>query len=401
MQPPRIVTALAFLIVTLVSGCAPDNADADQSFWNIMTVAQAEQSEAPALALVDGSIVVAWVGTDTRGVHHDARMIGTDGLTEVVTLPLPPRQPRAQQLLPGSSGAAQLLWLDADEGGTLRLYSALISTPGLTVIRGPTTVSDQPALRYAALPEPGGGMLVAWAGGQPAEPSVTIQRIDNEGRPTEVIGHIQAANFPALLRVGSVVQLYWLSEENRAAYRTIIEGNRLQSPLRLTSSPSQAAGDLLLDLRAGTDRGFIYLFWNLARADGACETWFASGAADNPSMSPPTALKITVDTDASIETGFNSGPASRASLGDTPVCMAAPLLDSGDTLPVGVQIDLDTAILYLRDGQIMGQQVINAGAGILRPSTLLSDGDRNLYLSWSEPTAAGIADLKLARSGAR
>ncbi|MCL4247822.1 MAG: hypothetical protein KJ065_06715 [Anaerolineae bacterium] len=398
-QISLIVAVIAILLLA-TSGCS--ESDKAESAWEIMTIAQAEQSEPPALALVDDYIVTAWIGADTRGVHHDARIISENGLADPVTLPLPPRQPHAQQLIPGSNGTAHLLWLDADENGVIQLYSALIAVHSLMVIRGSTPVSQQTVLRFTALAEPGGSVLIAWAGGNPAEPGISLQRIDNEGRPTEQLGYLQAANYPTLLRANGEVYVYWLGEQDDGIYRTRIAADTLRDTERLTSSPGRAAGDRLIDMRAGTDRSYVYLFWNLARASGACETWFTTAAATAPFLLQPAPLKLSIDNARTVETGFNSGTVYGTQIGEMPICMAAPLSETGDTLAVGVQNGPDTVMVYFRDGQSVGQQVLATDTGVLlRPPVLLSDQDRNLYLAWSEPTASGVADLKLARSGAR
>ncbi|MCA9906408.1 MAG: hypothetical protein KC547_21280, partial [Anaerolineae bacterium] len=234
------------------------------------------------------------------------------------------------------------------------------------------------------------------------EPGISLQRIDNEGRPTEQLGYLQAANYPNLLRINGELYVYWLGEQDDGAYRTRITDDTLRDTLRLTSSPSLATGDRLIDLRAGADRSHVYLFWNLARASGACDTWFTTAAATAQFLPPPAPPRLASGGATTVETGFNVGFVSGAQPSEMSTCMAAPLDEIGDTLAVGVQSGANTDVAYFSDGQAIGQQVIAAETGVLlRPPVLLSDRDRNLYLAWSEPTASGVADLKLARSGAR
>jgi hypothetical protein len=143
------------VLVTLVAACTPSVTPTPtplltSSWGRIIVIGQAEQSQAPALWLQSQRIVTIWVGADEAGVHHDARVLSQAGLLERVTLPLPPVRPYAQRLIPAADNALHLLWLDAGETGETRLFSALL-TPTLDVERGPTPVSDQRTLRYAAI----------------------------------------------------------------------------------------------------------------------------------------------------------------------------------------------------------------------------------------------------------
>ena len=171
---------LIWLCLLIAAACtaAPTTTD------GAITLAQAEQGDAPAVAASAGGVVAVWVGSDDRGVHQDARRITGTQLGEVVTLPLPPTHPYDQRLIAGVGGRLHLLWLDADQAGQTNLYAALIA-PDLQVERGPVPISEGLALRYSAVTDGAGGLWVAWSGGSISESSVYLRYVDAEGRPLQ------------------------------------------------------------------------------------------------------------------------------------------------------------------------------------------------------------------------
>ena len=98
---------LCLLILCAACTAPPDSGQAAPTTaapGRAYTLAQAQQMDAPALAITADGLLAAWVGSDARGVHQDARRLSADGLDEVVTLPLPPTHPYDQSLLPGDNG---------------------------------------------------------------------------------------------------------------------------------------------------------------------------------------------------------------------------------------------------------------------------------------------------------
>ena len=149
----RCFVSLLILCLICVSETASSQPDptAASSSLGAITIAQTQQTDAPALAFSGGQLIATWIGSDDRGVHQDARTIIDQQLSDVVTLPLPPTHPYGQQLFPGdlTDATTHLLWLDADQNQQTTLYSALL-TPDLSVERGPVSISEGLALASKA-----------------------------------------------------------------------------------------------------------------------------------------------------------------------------------------------------------------------------------------------------------
>ncbi len=371
------------------------------SAWGeIRTLAQAEQSSAPALYVSSqGIVTAAWVGADDTGIHHDMRQ----GTGETVILPLPPVHPYAQSLHPSAfDETTHLLWLDADyqlrndplTANTQYLYAALINS-AQTVERGPTRISSRLTLHYTAVTSVDGGLWVAWSGGLPAEPELYTQRIDNAGRPLQPQRLAINADFPAIVRAeDGTLLLFWTQPTSGTVYRARLVEGIAQDITTISSSPVLNAGDRLVNVSASLDTTHAYLFWNIARADGHPETWWTSGAVEAEEWSLPQRLGIAT-MDEPFVTGFNGGAGIAASAGETWLSWAAPMIGQYDMLPVGVYDGAQLGVVYLQGGAVVGYQAVVAVDLLIGTPTLMSDRDRHLYLSWSYPTPAGYADLLL------
>jgi hypothetical protein len=66
---------------------------------------------------------------------------------------------------------------------------------------------------------------------------------------------------------------------------------------------------------------------------------------------------------------------------------------------VAAQVDDQLAIIYLRDGAVVGYQPIATLVyDLIGAPALAFDRDRYLVLAWAEPTPDGIANLNLITS---
>ena len=296
---------LIWLCLLLAAACtAAPSAVVDDSADAAITLVQAEQSDAPALAASAGGVVAVWVGADERGVHQDARRLTGDQLGDVVTLPLPPTHPYDQRLIAGAGGRLHLLWLDADQSGQTSLYAALIA-PDLQVERGPVSVSEGFALRYSAVTDGVGGLWVAWSGGTISETSVSIAHIDSDGRPLQTTLVAENAGDPALLREDTgEVWLFWLADGQLmlrgpdAFEGAAVRGTdpSVEQPRTLTSAISFAPGDRLIDTGAALDMTSAYYYWNVTRASGVSETWITAGSLSASAWRPPQRLRVDAES---------------------------------------------------------------------------------------------------------
>lgn len=395
-------TILIVWLVLIGAACQPATPEtqtsAPRSLWGVVaTIAEAEQSSAPALWAEPSRVVAAWIGADSAGVHQDVRQWADGAFSPVTVLPLPPTHPYAQTLLPGSAGSLHLLWLDAGDTagdtGETQLYSALV-TSQYTVERGPTPISEMLALRYAAATDGAGRVWAAWSGGAISEPVLYVRPIDEAGRPQPPQRVTLNADYPAFARANNgTLHLFWL-QGGQLMHATLRNGI-VSAGNPLTSTVYLGAGDRLHNLSAGVDRSHAYVFWTITRAAGQTETWFASGTLDALVWSPPALLTIDRLPTTTFETGFNTGRASAAARGETPFTWAAPLAGQYDVLPVAAQSPDGLSVVYFQSGEPVAVQTVLEGVELIGLPALVSDRNRDLYLAWSAASPNSAARLQV------
>lgn len=396
---------LTFSLLASLTACVTPSQpaptpDPNVSAWGaIITLAQTEQTSAPAIALNGGGgLVAAWIGSDQRGVHQDIRGWNINVLSESVTLPLPPIHPYAQQSALAANANFHLLWLDADENGATQVYGALVDSD-LQLLRGPTKISDKAVWNFAIEPIRDGSLWVIAGGGPPSEPTLTAYYLDPTGRPRVQQTAILAtdADWPTLAHADDgTTLLYWIRPSDGQIFASPIIDNTLLNPQPVMLSLPLNPGDRLDNFSAGFDRTHAYLFWNVTRANGTHESWFASAERATNAWSAPAQLKLNTALADPFETGFNTGNAHIAAPGTSTFSWASPLDGEFDALPIAGVIDgTHLVTLYLRGGQIAGLQDVVTVSQLLGAPAIRADRDRHLYLAWSEPTADGVADLRL------
>lgn len=335
-----------------------------------LLLAQAQQGDAPALAISGNRLVAVWLGVDERGIHQDARRL-IDGRAETtVTLPLPPRRPYAQALIPGLPGQTHLLWLDTDETAQNRLYSALLAAD-LSVIRGPVAVSEGLALEFSTVTDNAGGLWSAWSGGMIAEPTVYVRRSDEEGRPLLQTTTISMGQHPALLRApDGAIWLFWLNNGELNRQRLGLPNEASQS---LTGTISLVPGDQLVNVRAALDTTSAYFFWNVTRANGVSETWWTAGARNASAWRQPQRL-----TD---ETG-------------NLLHWVAPAADAPDFATAAAASDAGLGIVTFSEGRVTGYKLVVPEVRLLGMPALVTAPADNFALAWATP-ALPNAELRL------
>jgi hypothetical protein len=375
----------------LLAACAPGGA-ADSGAWGKpLTVAYAEQAEAPAMLVANGSVSLAWIGADESGVHQDAVTMSAAGLSARAVLPLPPKHPYGQRLFPAGD-QQYLLWLDADDQGQNQLFSAFI-THDWQIQRGPSRVTDTRTVHYDALPVDGGLWAVA-SGGNIAEPTLTAHYVDSIGRPREdAMRLVSDADWPVFAQTSSDTYLFWLRGDGAALCATFTNG-QLGAVRQLSAGVHLNPGDRLDSFRVGMDTRTTYLFWDISRADGRAESWLAFGDMDGSAWPASTALSVGLPEQTTVETGFNSGLATRLGTGNRAARWAAPLAGTFGYLPVAAEVDGRLLVLYFRDGAVAAMQDI-ASAHLIGAPSLAADRDLFLYLAWAQPTAEGRAALQV------
>ncbi len=395
--------ALLGLILLLgAAACTPTAAVTPApltSLWGpIITFGQAAQTDAPALWPNGVGLWLVWIGADAGGVHQDTRTLTAKGLSQTVVQPLPPIHPYAQQVMPAGDDNLHLLWLDDNGSGETRLYDAEISS-ALELDRGPTLVSEQSAHRFTVVPGEDGDLWVISSGGLVAEPDLYIRDVDAVGRPRLADNDrlVEDADWPtAVRRNDGTVDLFWIAPSDGQVFHAGLKDGETQNPQSITSTVPLDTGDRLDSFSAALDSTHAYLFWNITRANGQSESWMTSAPLDTATWKAPARLSVDTTLTTPYQTGFNSGSVQMAQAGSTPFAWAKPLDTQSDVLPVAGTLDkTHLALLYLKDGQITGVQIIAATAGLLGTPNLKTDQNRDLYLAWAEPAALDHADLNL------
>lgn len=397
------------LCAAVFAACEPATLPAlPVSAWGtIVTLAQAEQTTAPAIWPMSDGVVAAWVGTESEGPPFQAlRRLSAAGLTAPLKLPLPVR-PSAQQLMGAGGDNLHLFWLDANIDNETRLFTALLK-PDLTRERESTILTEQATRRYTLLPAGDGGIWAIAAGGLLSEPSLYAHYVDAAGRPRfENIYQIASdADWPAGLRAhdGSLT-LFWLRNSDGQVMRSLFADGRLFDPQPISTGVLLNPADRLEDFSAAQDNTRQYLFWNITRADGRRESWMtAGGRAVNDRPNPvrlgvnlnPADIKPEDNALAPFESGFNAGLTVAVNKGNFALSWVKPLAGQFDVLPLAALVDNQwLSIVYLRAGQMVGLHALGIETLLLGPPNLQVDRDLFLYLAWSQPTPAGYADIQL------
>lgn len=398
----RIHAIILLILLFVMSACMPTQSmsitptSSPQSQWgDITTVGQAPYAPAPSLWVNKESALMGWIGEEDERVFQGLRR-WQDGQLDSVAIPVLSLQtPFEQKIYPADNDGVHLLWMDIEpRSEQIRLFSAYLDNT-LTTVIAPETFTSEQVTHYTAIPDIQGAIWVVWSGGLLAEPALYQVRIDGLGRPMFPERLILDGDYPVFAKtLDNQIYLYWLSQVNRRVLRGEFVNGDLQNIRAISQLSASVNSNRLIDFSVGLDRTHQYLFWNTVREDGQVETFFSVSGLDSQEVVSPQAMTITVDTSQTVQTGFNSGVVHTAvSIGDTILAHANPLNESADVLPVVVQNGSKLGITYFQGGAIVGYQTLAENISLLRAPQIATDRDRHLYVTWSQPTAYGVADL--------
>ena len=406
----NILLCLLIIIMLLSTSCNLNSPETDYesntpqstSHWGeIVTLAQAEQSDASAILPVNNDLVTAWVELrDDEEVVQVMRNYDFEQSTESFTQSIVSIYSHTQRIFPASSNFLHLLWLDAqhdDISAGQRLWSVPISSE-LVVERGQILLSDVQVYRYTALSSVDNGVTIIFSGGIVAEPALYIQQIDRAGRPNLLPERIQFnGDYPALIQTNDgLIHLFWMRATDDAIFYANLHDGVLENIQNIGDFSELNRGDRIHNFSIGVDGSHFYLFWNVTRVDSSHETWYSSVSIGQNSISTPQQLGVTIIPDVPFETGFNGGAGIIASLGDNWTNWAVPLDQQFNTLPLVAQINDTLSIIYFQNGDVVGyQEVVTLAHNLIGLPQFKTDINRHLYLSWSEPTEGQYANLNL------
>jgi|GEM_PF-503499 len=395
------------IIFSIVSACTSPSASSSISItptpqprttWgDIINLGQAPYAPAPSVLSRDGDILTGWIGADDERVFQGFRYWHDDTLDSTVIPVLDVSAPFAQSIFPADNDGYHLLWMDIEpQAERIQLFSAYLDNTLTTLIAPPSFASEQ-VTHYTAIPDIEGALWVVWSGGLLAEPALYYVRIDGLGRPMFPERLRLDGDYPVFAQtLDNRTYLFWISQVNRAVLRGEFVGGELQDVRAISQLPDLSGSDRLIEFSAMFDRTHQYLFWNIMREDGKADTYISTSPINSEDVISPQPMTITVDTTQTIQTGFNSSTVYTAvSVGDTRLSWASPLDESADVLPVVVQNEVSIGVTYWQGGAIIGYQTLTETGQLLRSPHITTDRDRHLTVTWSQPTAYGVANLNM------
>jgi len=385
----------------LLAACLPQRSSSQAtpsprlSLWGAVTlVAETEQSTGPALQVADGQPLLTWTGADEQEARHYARALPA----APQILALKAFFPFMQALHPASDERTHLLWLDRTANDTeLQLLSAIIS-PQAVAEFGPNPISTLPTRRYSTLPLADNSVVAVWVGVDRHLPVLFVSVIDAQGRARVPIKLRNDADFPVLVRdFEGQIHLFWLEDSARRVYHALLSNQQeISNPRLLLNRTVVSTPDSIEDFAVAFDANHTYLFWQIRQGDGSHRVLYSAHPLDAIPFPPPQPLGIRASDSATITTGFNSGAVFAAGQDATqPVSWAVPLSGQHEILPAAVNMNAALGLVYFEDGSPVGYQSIVESGPLIGAPRLQTDRERNLYLTWAEPTTRGPAQLLL------
>jgi hypothetical protein len=377
---------------------------AQASRWGpVIDLGEAALTGAPALWVTSEQVAAAWVTAPDATGEHLLRPVAGDEAGKATALPLPVRQPERVRLVPLSSTAAHLLWVDVpfnQPSESPRLWGALLSdAPRLE--RGEIPLTDGQVYHYDAVRRSATETLVVWSDGLPAEPTIRVRVMDSRRRLGPVHTLVSDGDWARLLPLNDgTLRLYWLDGARRNVLGGAYTNDAINEARVITPLPLLDPGDRLTGFEVGADAGHVYLFWHITRAAGTFETWYSSSLLDVTAWRDPAPLAISPPVGGALVTGFNGGMAQVVAPGERPVRWAAPLEGQFDALPLAAQVEDTLGVLYMARGEVIGYQpvVTLPPPGLIGAPGLAVDRDRHLYLTWAQPALDAPAALLLTKT---
>jgi hypothetical protein len=397
-----VPTITLYLLGIFLTACLPTSTlsitptPIPSTAWgDIYTIGQAPYAPAPNIIVDKDDVVMSWVGEDDERVLQAFKTWQDGQLSEIAIPVLKSLAPFEQGMYRANQDGWHLLWLDMDSTTEkIQLFSAYLDST-LTTIIAPDSISGQQVTRYTAINDIQGALWVVWSGGLIAEPSLNVLRVDGLGRPMFPEKLTLDGDYPTFAKtLDNQTYLFWISRVNQRVMRAEFIDGTIHNIRAISQLPERATSDRLAEFSVMFDRTHQYLFWNITREDGRAETYTSASPIHSEEISIPQAMMISIDNSNTIQTGFNSGIVSTAvSAGNTLLSWARPLNESVDVLPIAVQNGDSIGVVYMQGGAIIGYQSLTETGRLLGSPQITTDRERHLYVTWSQTTPYGVADL--------
>lgn len=370
-------------MMLVIAACTPTSLSSPTRLPDIApqdavhTLAQADSPQAPAAA-AHAVTMFAWAGADTQ----EPRLYAQSETGSPTILALKVTTPLDVMTYPAANDRFHLLWRD-DVDGRLHLFYSLFNDRAVAELAA-YDVAEQPMYAVAVLPQNDQSLRLVYSAGWVAEPRLFLQEIDGQGRSQFPIPLNQAGDRPALLAMDQTVWLFWQTEDGRV-WQSPLEGGTLVDPQAVLMTPSLAPGDDIRSVTAAADATYRYLFWQVVRADGTPETWYAVGEKTGSTWSPVLRLSIPTLGTGTLQTGYHVGEVSAVERGAEDAGWSAPLPGLQPLVPLAVQLGDTLGIAYLQAGNIIGYQRVAQVGPLISAPLLILRPDRSLVVTWTAP----------------
>lgn len=426
------LAALGCLILLLVTGCVPrEHTQRVTDDWGrAVQIGVASQSTPAGLAVLpDGSqVFAAWPVSGAEGGEPAVRFVALNaegGQVAQASLPVEVLRPRDLRLLLDAvntpAGALHLFWIDGT-GEDRQLWHSPLSHQG-ELLGEPRRLSPAgySVETYCPAVLPSGAMLVMWDDAS----GLSLRRFDGTGAP-EANPLIIPGGTEGSFQVGpdGVVHVAWqvtLSASRRAiTYAKLDQADlSLSAPVQVGTAvvdpeapPGAVKGPVVgLESREG-EAALVYVAWTqqVTTMMGRSERLYFSGVdgergqpapgtdlgteVNLPPQFPPTLEPATgafayqglarPATSAMRGTVFNQGPEALAGGGDEVVLAMSTQFSTRS------REAFQPALIYFDEGAVSGYQAVTWTDHPSVDMALAADGQRNLYLAWTDVT--GEAD---------
>lgn len=405
-----VATLLGLLVATSITSVpsqaltANPQASAIETAWGIaQPIGRAAQTDGPALAFQDERTIIAWIDATEDGLYHTLA-VSNRAASQVVRLTILTIRPQRISLFSDGGDGYFMLWLDADPDNLsdgLRLWAAKLDDL-LQVERGALILSDGPTYDYTATVDSDGDLQIVWSGSPAAEPSLYWQRMDSAGRPLETARLQFNVEQPTLVNLADgSVRLVWVDRlQNRVVSGTLADGTVIDIRA-LAEQPDLSPGDVVDEVAVGVDSSHLTLFWNITRATGDAETWFASQPlSDSSEVAVPGRLGMRlVPGNRVVGTGYRDVFAPEAEIGTRWASWATVATrtssETPTTITVATQVEDTVGLLFLNRGVVVAYLPIARlnTIGLIGPPRAAVDDDGSMALAWAQPQPDALAAL--------
>jgi hypothetical protein len=369
------------ILLSTIAGCAANPIDTLPPWTILRVINDVPPQEQVALTLHKNGVWLAWPGDATM---PNLRLVEATTPTDPAVLPLG-ITPRALSLYSMADGWMQFLWLDQKLPGEFFLVGGTLNKDG-TLERGPTEISNEPALHYNAVRTPIGEVIAFWVRAGSGPTPIYAQVIDSLGRPHQALQIASSGHYPAAAfdQKGDL-HLAWLDAGPPwAIHYATFPGGKLTVPESTTIGiiPVEP-GQALEQFTMGLDETHIYCLWGVVRVGE--EMTGTVSALIFPRGNPISTRTFVVNIPDVISVRWPTVPVRVMQT------MNVGVIGSTQKGWEGIPF----VLTITPDGIMASNLIISRPVPISRIS-IASDAEGNLHLAWAVYAENGISQIYYA-----